>query len=386
MRGGALMERSRAWTFAYLVLFFYRCGVSVLAQLVIARLTTLGDSSRYQQDVLTQTGSIAVALMSVETARDLGTMVTEAIGVGFFYLAGGNPILINLGFQSIGFMGLLAILREADASDRKWLYAFFWLPSFTVWSSVAGKEALLLGLIGILLARLTRAYRSGASITVGSLALVLVISVFKPYYAPALLFLFLGTMVCARVRQHSFVALIGGLISLIPLLILKDWIDEKAFELLPHFLDSEAGSNREPFFVEPYDVFIYAPYGMALSFIGPTVFEAGSSALHLLSFVESGFVLVALLLRVLTQLYALPAYMLIIGAFTMFWLLFATYPFGVLNPGTAVRYRASYFPIIVFCAVVLWTRRLYLEWQNVERHPHDSATSPANAGTLPGRA
>ena len=47
----------------------------------------------------------------------------------------------------------------------------------------------------------------------------------------------------------------------------------------------------------------------------------------------------------------------------LFWILFANYPFGIMNPGSAIRYRTGYILFVVLIFTLLLSRDVYLRWQ-----------------------
>ncbi len=119
----------------------------------------------------------------------------------------------------------------------------------------------------------------------------------------------------------------------------------------------------EPFFVDRYDVFLKAPEGMFLAFVGPTLAEVATTPLHLITFLESMFLVAVLAYFVVRRLPSLPIYSVIMGFFITFWVMFPNYPLGVMNPGTAIRYRTGWIiPVIVVIAFLL-SRELYVSWR-----------------------
>ena len=54
-----------------------------------------------------------------------------------------------------------------------------------------------------------------------------------------------------------------------------------------------------------------------------------------------------------------------IGIFTVFWIMFAVYPLGTNNPGTAVRFRTDFIMIIYVAVIVIMSRSLYINWRGM---------------------
>ena len=101
---------------------------------------------------------------------------------------------------------------------------------------------------------------------------------------------------------------------------------------------------------------------MFQSFFGPTFSEVSNSVLHLFSFVESLVILIILMAIVLVRLPRLPVFIFITATFSLVMILFVNYPFGIMNPGSAIRYRTGYFPIVIFIIIVLTSRSWSIMW------------------------
>lgn len=67
-------------------------------------------------------------------------------------------------------------------------------------------------------------------------------------------------------------------------------------------------------------------------------------------------------LLVVRGLRTLPVYSLIMAATTTFWILFANYPLGIMNAGTAIRYRTGYLILIFVVAALLLSRETFIRW------------------------
>ena len=104
---------------------------------------------------------------------------------------------------------------------------------------------------------------------------------------------------------------------------------------------------------------------MFLGFFGPTLNEvAFGGPLQLASFIESAVLLAVLALAILRQLPSMPVYSALMGGFSLFWILFATYPLGVMNAGSAIRYRTGYELLIFVLITVIMSRQSYVSWIN----------------------
>lgn len=349
------------WNAFYALLLLYRCFFSVLGQTLILRLTAIPDTTGYQQYTLTHlrdafgSGEAGLVLgFAMQQNADWGTRLVAA---AFNALTGGNAILINIGFQTIAFLGIVYLLRGVEPVVRRPLAILVMFPSFTVWSSIASKEALVVAIVCVVARYVVDLHYGRERFAVFHLGTLLLVYVFKPHFVPAMAYV-VGVAWCARaVRQPATLALTAGAASLATLYLLRDPVDKFGRQLVRWtFLEPGGSSRGEPFLQDPFDMFAKAPEGMFRSFMGPTFAEAGDKVLHLVSYAESALILVVLAVLLLWRLPRIPVYGFLVGLFTLFWILFATYPLGVSNPGTAVRYRTD-FIIIVFLAVVILTSR-----------------------------
>jgi len=240
------------------------------------------------------------------------------------------------------------------------------MPSFSLWSSIASKEAIVVFAMGVMTGFILRLYQDDKRGGLLPILAAAILILYKPYYWPALIFIVIGTVMCQRVRQKALVALIGGLISLGLLYLFRDVIDELAFRIqhfLSHGIPFGRSSRTEPFFVEKYDVFFRAPGGMFLAFLGPKLSEIFKSPLALLAFLESVALMAFFFAIIARRFMFLPAYSLIMGFFTLFWIMFASYPFGLVNIGTTIRYRSGWIILPFAIVAVLMSRSFFDRWR-----------------------
>lgn len=344
------------WSVILLLFWLYRCAYSVLGQVVVARLTTLGDSDRYQGGISKFTG------INAQFFTDSTTFL-EGVGLALSVLLRDQPILINVAFQTIAFYGIARLLMAIEPSLRKIFLLLLLLPSFNLWTSVAGKETIIVFSLGVLCALLVDSYYNRARLAAIHVFAAALLALFKPHYFLALAFVFGLTWAGRRVLQKEALVLVAGVGTLVALAAISPKVDALSFQVLEHFMHENARSTREPFWVEPYDVFRKAHEGMYLSFVGPTFEEALRQPLQMAAFAESMAMVAALLGLMLWRLPRIPVYSFLLGLFTLFWLLFVNYPFGVMNPGSAVRYRSGYYMLVVAVFVFILSRRIFADWR-----------------------
>lgn len=354
------------WGAFYVFLYIYRCAASVFAQLVVTRLTMIADTTGYQNVGAQKALGIATSMDLRVTwlMRGVATDLTEIVGGIFGTMFGGSLIMINIGFQTLAFAGIVMLLHSVDPRLRKWLAALVMLPSFTIWSSIAAKEPIVVLLVCIVLKYVVDIYRNRDSFGLRHAATLVLLYVYKPHFLPAIIFLIGVSRVARQSRIPTTLALAAGSFSMFVLYLMRDVVDRVGL-LIGIWTNEPGGSSRPGAFIfEKYDIFVKAPEGMLLAFMGPTLAEASGKVLHLVSYIESAAMLLVLLAYSLTRLPRAPAYSYLVSTFTLFWILFAVYPLGVNNPGTAVRFRTDYILIIYFAVIVLLDRRFYLDWRH----------------------
>jgi hypothetical protein len=141
-----------SWGAVYALFYLYRCAFSVLAQVVFLRLTSVPDTTGYQASNFGQFSQFRILLEGIETGLLMernASLLTKIFASSLSAVTGGNAILINIGFQTVAFLGLLAFLKGLDTKTRIFVLLLVMTPSFSIWSSMASKEAIVVGLVGI---------------------------------------------------------------------------------------------------------------------------------------------------------------------------------------------------------------------------------------------
>jgi hypothetical protein len=85
--------------------------------------------------------------------------------------------------------------------------------------------------------------------------------------------------------------------------------------------------------------------------------------MQMASFVESIIITAILLFLLLRNIPNMPLYSFIMGNFTLGWLLFGSYPLGILNAGAAVRYRTGHLLLVFFIFAIIFSREHFIRWQ-----------------------
>lgn len=146
------------------------------------------------------------------------------------------------------------------------------------------------------------------------------------------------------------------------LFLVKDIVNEYADEMYVHFAMDGAESTRDNIWVQENDFFRKAPLGMFEAFYGPTFSEMAAKPTHLIAGLESLFMLglfVYLSWKMLSRFLAtyrfnatiVPVYFIIFSGICLL-----HYPFGIFNPGSAIRYRANFIFLFILLLLHLYVR------------------------------
>ena len=356
-------------------LFFYRILMAFLAQFVIARFTILGDVGAFCYGLPHEKyGTLSMILekfgWKLLFMKDhLGVFIVSALHAVLHF-----EVLTFCVCSAIAYVGIRRFLLAAECPSKCYLALILlcYSPSFNIWSSIAGKECLVVFGMGILCAELVNFFK-GKPFKPGILfflALYLVM-VLKKQYIPFVMVTFFYVVLRQYVKlsfRWDAVLLLGMIAAVaVGMYLLRYRLDEYSFFAQDVFRVS-ARSTRGHVFENQFDFFKKMPYLMPLAFWGPTWSECYKSPLHLFSFVESGII-------VLGFLYMLRGFWgcmlhrfrefyqwLLLGADALFLLLVAHYGQGIINPGAAVRYRTNiYLPVVAIFYIFAYLKERKVE-------------------------
>ena len=341
-----------------------------VAKFVIARFTILGDIETFMYgEPMEEYGTISMmfskhGLMTLFKKDELGIVIISLIHKICHF-----DILTFCVCAVIGYIGIRRFLLEAKSGSKFFLLLIHlcYSPSFNIWSSIAGKECLVVFGMGVLCAELIKLYKQ-EPFKPGILffvALWLVMVLKKPYIPFVLItFSYVVFRRCVSLPYKWDVVLLIGLMAAVAMgmYLLRYQLDEYSFFAQDVFRVS-ARSTRGHVFIEQFDVFKKMPYLMPLAFWGPTWAECGTSPLHLFSFMESGVII----LMFVVMLWGFPVCLVrqfrkyyqwfLLGCNSVFLLLFVQYGQGIINPGAGIRYRTNiYLPVIAFVYIFAYLK------------------------------
>ena len=336
---------NKYWFNFFLIKLFYM----FFAIFIYSKMTTLGDTDRWMASNLPN--DVSAVLFSSTIMMDfLGGLSSMFLG----------SVFGNLPFMLLAFYGVYYSVIRLNLNNNQlfWILVLLSLPSFGVWSSIAGKEAIgvfYMGIIcGYLIDILNQTRTKPKLIEIFAFYLLII---FKPQYFIAIgsifLFIFLSRRLHLKGYGKLFLFMMYIFSAIILLYIFRDIINELSFMLPAHFR-LDAGSTREnTIWINDYDFFYNAPYGMFIGFWGPTISEVFQKPIQSVVFIESLIIFsfflyfLAVFLNKTLKTSRIDILIFSLVCIVLFWLLFVHYPFGVLNPGSALRYRENFYGFLV---------------------------------------
>ena len=321
------------------VLFGLKLICTLLAIFVFARFSPLIDADLYLSGFFVSDGA-------------LRTRIIQAVVLTLLNF--GGTVFVHWIF---GVMSLAGVLYYYCRGGVRWQLCLpLLLPSTLIWTSVIGKEAIFYGAFTLALviwARFVIQRCDWTDYIFLTLATVICI-LLRLHYAVAIVWLFLSTLLIEKFKKDAWAWV--SLLALLGCGIL--WVF--AWEPLLHrgfdAIDPAARASRfvlwdiEPKTADGFDTFkSLLPLGVLIGIVGPLPTEVFSRPIFIPFFLEGVLVL---LLPVVIYLYASkqsfeewPRFKIIfwlslVPAILVLMVLHA--PFGLLNPGSATRWRVNF--------------------------------------------
>jgi len=356
-------------------LFFYRILMAFVAKYIVARFTILADIGTFMYGL--PYDEYGLLPMLYEKFGPMILLKKDVLGVAIIssiHFICHFEILTFCVCSAIGYIGIRKFLIAAKSGTKMYLLLILlcYSPSFNIWSSIGGKECLVVFGMGILCAELIKLYKNEPfkPSILFFVALWLVMVLKKPYI-PFVLVTFGYVVFRSRVKlpYKWDVALLLGLLAAVAvgMYLFRYQLDSYAFyaQKVPRV---SARSTRGHFFIEQFDFFKKMPYLLPLAFWGPTLAECSTSPMHLFSFIESGVII----LMAVIMLWGFPVCLIrqfrhyyqwfLLGCNSVFLLLFVQYGQGIINPGAGIRYRTNiYLPVIAFIYIFSYLKERKVE-------------------------
>jgi hypothetical protein len=284
-------------------------------------------------------------------------------------LSGGNLLLANLPATLISFCAVrwgVEKLKFREYVDHRLLFLLISLPNFCVWTSVVSKE--VVGLVySVVLGVLTVRFLQGDfRVRLRDLIALYLCFTFKPQYVPfiveGLVYIYVARRWCRTAKGQLLLGVAMLAANAAVLLAFRTEINEVAQIFHEYFfIEQNAQSNRnEDIWQAPDAFFTKAPAGMFIAFVGPTFGEMLSKPMHFLAGLESSLIVVLFLwlgfrfaVRNFVEgrfspLYFFSYFVIVTG------IALVHYPFGIFNPGSAIRYRTNFIMLFIILLLHLY--------------------------------
>lgn len=340
-------RRKKIWINYFIIKILYM----VIAIGVVSKLTTLGDTFDYFYLNKPQSGELPYLLFS-------STYIMNLLGHNLYLIFG--KYIANIPFIFISLYGVYYPLKRFSISNNQLVFILILLsfPSFGMWTSICSKEAIGVFFMGIILGYIIdiiEKVRYKPNLI--ELVSFYLLFVFKTQYVPAIFALISYIIIINKfhLKQIGKTVLffLGIFIFFIILYLIRDYAQALA-EILPkHFSFNSLSTRENTIWVNKYDIYFNSLYGMFVAFMGPTWNEALEKSIHLFAFFESSLILLVFFVYfsysfvLIAKRQIVNIYMLYIALTGTILILLGHYPFGVFNPGAAVRYRENFYAFLL---------------------------------------
>jgi hypothetical protein len=325
------------------------------ATMIFARFTPLVDSDLYLQGFYQLETSLRLQIV-----QRLAIVLKAVVGA-------------QLTHWSFGVISTAGIIYYFVTGGRRWSIVLTLLfPSALVWTSIVGKEAIFFGCFSLLLVIWSKyAVDSLNRIDwIAAFFALAIASMLRPHYAGVIVWLFFSTGIVRKWGTKALPVVVMSMLVCAFAVYLLEWDDllRRGFGGIE---PSARASRFDAFGIEPqteigkarFERFV--PLGTIQGIIGPMPQEVLSRPEFLPFFLEGLFILLS---PYLIYRYSMGKKFekkeLFIRLF--FWCLLPTIgalmilhaPFGILNPGSATRWRTNFEAIFYLAPLLLLFRCL----------------------------
>ncbi|KAB8313984.1 hypothetical protein SD81_040200 [Tolypothrix campylonemoides VB511288] len=328
---------------------------SLFAVFVYSRYSQLGDAESYQTGAYGADAQARTYLVTLIAMR-----VTSLVGATFAHV-----VFALFAATGVAYLVHQARLRGA----HRWpLFALLLIPNFGVWATVVGREAMFIGLLGLFMGAIVGHVREGGA---GKVLLAIacaagMVFLRAPFGAGMALFLLVALAYAwgPRTRMSVGVQLLG-LLSLAAFVGVLLWPQIDAYiatDVLPkarsYFTVNSATTRLWVDMDQTGELFGSLWWALPLSLLGPTPAEVMARPM-MLPFFLSGLVVLGLLahqirVALVRMPRGTPRAVMLVGWLPALTLILVSYvPFGIYNPGSAIRYSATFLLFLVMPSMLL---------------------------------
>lgn len=347
------IERLKNFKYYLFTIILLKIAGLLFATLIFSRFTPLIDSNLYINGFYENDGFLRTKLI-----HHLATFLNSL----------GGPYLAHFIFGMISCAGIF--YYYFFEGNRKILLLLLFLPSAFVWTSIVGKEAIFFGSISLLIVLWSKYIVK--NLTFGDVVLALVCvglcGLLRPHYTLSIFWLFASSVLIKKLKHRAFIILlflfvigiIIGYFSFWEELLKRGWGGIDPLARASRFNELGLLPNTGASF-DQYKQLI--SYGMFYGIIGPFFHEVLNRIEFLPFYLEGIIVLIAPLFIFLLVFFTDIRNRRVFSKF-MLWsvmpailiLIIVHAPFGLLNPGSAIRWRVNFEAIFYLAPLLLWFR------------------------------
>lgn len=317
---------------------------------VYSRYSQLGDARGYL------TGAY-------EDATEMRTWLVNQLATSIISLV-RIDVLAHLVFSMFAASGVayLAVQARLHGSYRWPLLVLLLIPSFGVWASVVGRESLYIGLLGFFLGAVIGRLRQRGFLK-GLLALACLVGMVfirSPFGLAMVVFYVMSLMLMRGPRtglstgvQMVLILILAGIVLWFAWPHLDAYIQGSVLPKARSYFTTESATTRTWIYIETTrELFSQLWWTLPLAIVGPTPAEVMARPV-MAPFLVSGLAVFGLLLYGLGQMLRMPRgiarKVVVLAWFPAVVMTLLSYvPFGIYNPGSGIRYAASFLLLIVF--------------------------------------
>jgi hypothetical protein len=344
-------SRARLGTGSIYAIFF--CW-TVFAVYVYSRYSQLGDARGYL------TGAY-------EDAREARTWLINQLATSIIALVRVD-VLAHLVFSLFAASGVAYMASQARLhGHHRWpLLVLLLAPGFGVWASVVGRESLYIGLLGFFLGAIIGRFRQRGFLK-GLLALFCVagmVFIRSPFGLAMAVFCVMAWLLMRGPRtglstgvQMVVLLVIAGVVLFFTWPQIDFYIQDSVLPKARSYFTTESATTRTWIYIDSTEHLFKQMYWMLpLALVGPTPGEVLARPV-MFPFFLSGLAVLGLLLWGLWQMLLMPRgiarKVVILAWFPAVVMTLLSYvPFGIYNPGSGIRYAASFLLLLVFPSMV----------------------------------
>lgn len=279
-----------------------------------------------------------------------------------------NPLFTHYVFSFFSGLGILIL---SCTMKNKFILLLLLFPSAMVWTSIVGKEAIFYGCITLILAvwsvQINNVKRKNSNVLhLTTFVLLGICLILRPHYTIPFIYLLLSSFILYTVNTKKLqIFFLGTILFSTSLLIFYIWsvIPENLMRRAYGSIDHLARASRFEYYnidlLNPHLVFtkeLILRDGI-FGIIGPFPSELLLRFEFIPFFIEGIMILtipliIAYMLKKTKKYHTYKKYFYYAILPAIFMLIISHAPFGILNPGTAIRWRVN-FELIFYAAPLI---------------------------------